>query len=136
MSDLSSSTRHDPRFEVRITVDWSTRDMFLSNHVTNLSKGGLFIETPTPLPLNSEIFLRLTLPDVDAVVETKGRVIWTYDVRKGTARVLPGMGIKLIDTSAQHRAQLEAYLSRLDPPQSPRGPAAGEPPRRPDVAGD
>lgn len=135
MSD-PASTRHDPRFDVQITVDWSTRDMFLSNHVTNLSKGGLFIETPTPLPLNSEVFLRLTLPDVDAVVETKGRVIWTFDVKKGTARVLPGMGIKLTDTSPQHREQLEAYLSRLDPPKATRSSGPAAPARRPETARD
>lgn len=124
-----TGTRHDPRFDVQITVDWSTRDMFLSNHVTNLSKGGLFIQTPTPLPLNSEVFLKLTLPDVDAVVETKGRVVWTYDVRKGTSRVVPGMGIRLVDTPAQHREQLEGYLLRLAAPNASQGEAAAGKPR-------
>ena len=131
-----TSIRKDPRFDVQITVDWSTRDMFLSNHVTNLSKGGLFIETSSPLPLQSEVFLKLTLPDVGAVVETKGRVIWTYDVKKGTARVVPGMGIKLVETSPEHRQQLEGYLARLEQKDAPRGVARGEHPRRGDAAPD
>lgn len=108
--------------------------MFLSNHVTNLSKGGLFIETPSPLPLQSEVLLKLTLPDVGAIMETKGRVIWTYDVKKGTARVVPGMGIKLVETSPEHRQQLEGYLAGLE--QKARGVARGEPTQSRDAAPD
>jgi Tfp pilus assembly protein PilZ len=65
------------------------------------------------LPLDSEVFLTLRLPATSATIETKGRVAWTWDMRKGTAHLIPGMGIRLVDTEPLQRQQLEAYLSQL-----------------------
>ena len=107
------NTRCDPRFDVDITVDYSTAGIFLSNRVMNLSRGGLFIQTDKPLPLDSEVFLTLRLPEAAATIQTRGRVAWTWDMRKGTTHLVPGMGIRLVDTEPRQRQQLEAYLSGL-----------------------
>lgn len=109
-----------PRYEVNIEVDCSTRDMFLANRVTNISTGGLFMETHNPLPLQSEVLLTLRLPEINATIQTKGRVIWTYDIRKGTTRLLPGTGIKFTKMSLEHQRLLEKYIAGLE----------GEPDRR------
>ena len=66
-----------------------------------------------PLPLDSEVFLTLRLPATAATIETKGRVAWTWDMKKGTTHLVPGMGIRLVDTEPRQRQQLEAYLSGL-----------------------
>ncbi|MBI3995245.1 MAG: PilZ domain-containing protein, partial [Nitrospirae bacterium] len=47
--------RKDLRIDVNIKVDYSTKGMFVSNYVTNLSKGGVFIQTNDPLPIQSQI---------------------------------------------------------------------------------
>ena len=66
MTDATSvtvvDTRKHPRYKVAIPVDCSTRDLFVSNHVCNIGKGGLFIRSDTPLPLNAEVSLVLYLP--------------------------------------------------------------------------
>lgn len=107
------NTRLDPRFDVDITVDYTTAGMFLSNRVMNLSRGGLFIQTDHPLPLNSEVFLTFRLPATETKIEMRGRVAWTFDMKKGTAHLVPGMGIRLVDAATQARQELEAYLTRL-----------------------
>lgn len=108
--------RKDTRFDVKIKVDYSTKDIFLSNYVTNLSKGGVFIETDIPLPVQSEIQLTFLLPDVNVTIETKGKVVWTYDVKKGTGRIVSGMGIKFMDLAPSLKAQIEDYLMKFPRP--------------------
>jgi uncharacterized protein (TIGR02266 family) len=110
--------RKDTRLDVKIKVDYSTKDIFVSNYVTNLSKGGVFIETKTPLPVQSEIHFIFILPDFNVKIEAKGKVVWTYDVKKGTGKVVSGMGIKFTDLSPQHKAQIEEYLMKLSQPSS------------------
>jgi uncharacterized protein (TIGR02266 family) len=104
--------RQDRRFTVAIKVDCSTRDMFVSNHVMNISRGGLFIASDQPLPMASEVLLRLTLGDA-MTIEANGKVVWTFDIRKGSSRVIQGSGIKFLDLSPEHATCLEEYLSGL-----------------------
>ena len=105
--------RVDRRYRVRIRVDCHTRDMFVSNRVTNISRGGVFIESDRPLPIDSESDITLTLPDSERQIETRGRVIWTYDMRKGSSHLVPGMGIKFVDMTSEDRSNLEDYIDKL-----------------------
>jgi type IV pilus assembly protein PilZ len=107
--------RQDSRFDVHIRVDYASRNMFLSNYVTNLSNGGLFIQTDNPLPVQSEILVTLTLPKTHTVIRAKGRVAWTYDIKKGTGRIIPGMGIKLMDLSIENKSVIKNYIQGLSP---------------------
>jgi uncharacterized protein (TIGR02266 family) len=111
--------RKDPRFDVTIRVDYSTKDIFVSNYVTNLSRGGVFIQTDHPLPIQSEIRLTFTLPDDNIKIEAKGKVTWTFDIRKGTGHVSPGMGIRFTDLSSEQRAMIENYIKKLSAPPEP-----------------
>ncbi len=105
--------RKDPRLDVNIKVDYSTKGMFVSNYVTNLSRGGVFIQSDDPLPLQSQINLTLTLPELHVTIEAKGKVTWTYDIKKGTSAIISGMGIKFTDLTAEHKALIEDYISKL-----------------------
>ena len=111
--------RVSTRYNVAIKVDLSTKDMFLSNHVMNISRGGLFIASEHPLPIASEVQLKLTLGDA-TTIEAIGKVVWNYDIRKGSSRVIPGSGIKFLDLSPEHSERLERYLDGLSSPE-PKG---------------
>ena len=106
-------TQRSERYQVDIAVDCSTRDVFVSNRITNLSRGGLFIACPDPLPLQAEVDLTIRLEDPEAIIRATGRVIWNYDIRNGTSHIIPGNGIKLVSLSAEHRALLDACIERL-----------------------
>ncbi len=106
------------RYIVAIKVDCSTKEMFVSNHVMNISRGGMFIASETPFPISTELLLKLTLDDT-TTIEARGRVVWTYDIRKGSSKVIPGSGIKFLDLTPEHAARLEDFLSGLTP--TPRG---------------
>ncbi len=111
--------RQHQRHAVDLRVDCTTADAFLANRVSNLSQGGLFIPTESPLPVQSELDLVLTLNDQEERIRARGRVIWNYDIRKGTSRVIPGMGIKFVDLSDADRRRLKDFLATL-PPVPPR----------------
>jgi uncharacterized protein (TIGR02266 family) len=108
-------TREHSRYEVTIPVDCSTSHVFVSNHVCNISKGGLFIRSDSPLPLDAEVALVLRLPGTDRAIRATGRVIWNYDMQKGTTRIVPGSGIRFLDMSAADRSMLEEFLAGLAP---------------------
>lgn len=103
----------DQRFRVSIPVDCSTQDMFLGNRITNISRGGLFLESHKPLPLHSEVEMTFILPELRTAIEAKGRVMWTFDMKKGTMHIVPGSGIRFTEISHEHRSILETYLERL-----------------------
>jgi uncharacterized protein (TIGR02266 family) len=111
-----------PRYRVAIQVNYATRDLFLANRITNISQGGVFIETV--LPLDAEVDLNFSLPGSNVTIGAKGRVVWTYDMRKGSCRLVEGSGIRFVGMPAEERHQLEAYLHTLQPV-----PTSTEPPR-------
>jgi uncharacterized protein (TIGR02266 family) len=110
--------RQHRRYPVNLPVDYSTRDAFLANRVSNLSQGGMFIATDSPLPVQSELDLVLSLNGDGEQIRARGRVIWNYDIRKGTSRVIPGMGIKFVDLSPDDSRRLVDYLATLRPAPS------------------
>jgi uncharacterized protein (TIGR02266 family) len=110
-----------PRYKVAIQVSCSTRDLFLANRITNISRGGVFIETV--LPLDTEVELSFTLPGADVTIDAQGRVVWTYDIRKGSCHLVEGSGIRFVGMPDQERHLLEDYLQHLTPI-----PSAGPPP--------
>jgi type IV pilus assembly protein PilZ len=103
----------DPRYQVDIPVDYETRDLFLGSRVTNISRGGLFIRTDNPLPVQTEVSLSLHLPQDEGVIQARGRVVWNYDVPKNSFHVVSGMGIKFIDLTSDQRARIEMSLKRM-----------------------
>ena len=111
----ATTTREHGRYVVSLPVNCSTRDAFLASQVTNLSRGGLFIEGPQTLPVGTEVSLLLGLPEPAAAIRARGRVVWHFDIRKGSVRVVPGMGIKFVDLSAEQERQIADVLRSAAP---------------------
>jgi type IV pilus assembly protein PilZ len=116
-------TRQYPRYEASFPVECSTRQFYFSNNVRNISKGGLFLRSDRPLPLNEEVSLVLHLPGTEKGIYATGRVIWTHD-SEGSHQLVPGSGIRFVGMTASDRAALESYLAQLTPgrtrPSEPR----------------
>jgi uncharacterized protein (TIGR02266 family) len=117
-------TLRGPRYSVAIQVSCATRDAFLANRITNISRGGVFIETV--LPLHADVDLTFSLPGSEVTIGAKGRVVWTYDMRKDSFRLRPGSGIRFVEIAEDQRRQLEECLSRLTPSLAPGTPPRAE----------
>ncbi len=107
-----------PRYSVAIEVNCSTRELFVANRITNISRGGVFIEKV--LPLDAEVDLTFSLPGPNVTIGAKGRVVWTYDIRKDSFHLIQGSGIRFVGMPAEEQLVLEDYLQKLTPIPSKR----------------
>ena len=110
-----SDKRQHPRYEASFPVECSTPHLYFSNQVCNISRGGLFLRSDTPLPLNAEVSLVLHLPETGRNIFATGRVMWSCDSEKKSPRVVPGAGIRFVGMTASDRAALESFLAGLGP---------------------
>jgi type IV pilus assembly protein PilZ len=106
--------RKHVRILVRVLVDFESPDTYLYDYSSNLSEGGIFVETDTPHPIGTTLTLRFTLPGVDRVFEAKGEVKWQNNLgEKGNLPVPDlgrGMGIQFADMEDSDREILQKYV--------------------------
>jgi len=102
-----SGTRQSPRFSVNLEVEFATEDDFAREHATTISKGGLFVRTSQRPPLDSELKLRLKLPNGEPI-ETWARVVYVLDQPKRG-----GLGLAFSREDSAFRAALNQYLAGL-----------------------
>lgn len=95
---MSAETR---RQQERLTInkEFDSFDQFVREYVTNISRSGVFIKTPTPLPVGSEVDLKFTVVmDGVETIAGKGEVV-------RVEQNPPGMGVVF--------RKLETYSQRL-----------------------
>jgi uncharacterized protein (TIGR02266 family) len=107
------------RYEVEIRVDWVSGQMFVSDHVTNIGGGGLFIRSEQP-PVHGDVEMVLWLPGRSPVRVT-GRVVWTHDPSRAAGSPIGGAGVSFIDMHPADRALLHEYLRDLGRREPARG---------------
>jgi type IV pilus assembly protein PilZ len=115
-----SPKRADERYEVEIRVDWVSGRMFVSDHVTNIGKGGLFIRSERPIPAQGEVEMVLWLPG-KAPVHATGKVVWSQDPSRAPGQPIGGAGLSFIDMHPADRALLHDYLRDLEQHTHVRG---------------
>lgn len=74
--------------------------------VSNISRGGVFIETATPFPMGEIIELDFALPGKQPV-HAKGVVRWSS--RQGDQ---PGMGVEFIEVAFEEKKAIENYVEK------------------------
>jgi type IV pilus assembly protein PilZ len=109
-------TGHNKRRALRlhhqIPVAYRSVGSFLSDWATNISQGGLFINTRSPLPVGTEVKVLVQIPGAAFPCELAGRVtrVTEYDNR---ANMVPGMGVEFTDVAEPQRQQIEEFVARL-----------------------
>jgi uncharacterized protein (TIGR02266 family) len=90
--------RRNARVPVALQLEYRSAGAFLVAYTTNLSKGGLFVDTSTPLPIGTLVAMQLRAPNTP-VCEIQGTVAWLRPESTGPGQPA-GMGI-VIDTAAE-----------------------------------
>lgn len=80
--------------------------------ITNISMGGVFIETATPFESGTLVELDFSLPRSAERVHARGVVRWSGRDRNGPM----GMGIEFLEVTYPARDSLKGYLDRRTPP--------------------
>ncbi len=103
-----ANARQQPRYNVNLEVEFSTESDFVKEHALNLSKGGVFIKTKQRPPLNSELGLKLRLPN-GQVIETHARVVHVVE-----NPLNGGLGLSFAGDDPVFAKNLEKYLATLE----------------------
>jgi uncharacterized protein (TIGR02266 family) len=107
-------TRVFPRLRSRLKVSWSTPREFLVAYSENISRGGIFVATPTPPALREVVELSLELPDGLAPAQTYAEVVQRVMPEQAKAkRCVAGAGLQFIGSNDEFRQRLDACLEHL-----------------------
>jgi len=102
--------RVSTRVPIRVLVEYEAVEDFLADYTSNVSLGGMFIQTREPLDIGTRFRLRFRLPDRAKPVETYGTVRWVIPQGSGPG-VVPGMGIQFDALTAGDLRAVQAYLA-------------------------
>lgn len=111
-----------PRVEYELPVAYSSVSGFVTDWAVNLSRGGLYINTDKPLPVETRVRLLVTLPGAHFPVELKGRVTRINAMGAAPANQSPGMAVEFVDVDDDKRSRIGEFVERLRsefPPEEP-----------------
>ncbi len=114
MSSGDSKNQRRERAGIVLEVRYHNAGQFLVSYCTNLSQGGLFVSTATPLPLGTEITLEIRVPGRSLPANIMAAVRWIrlQSDSEGPA----GMGLQFEDIDAvlgQHIDRLVTHAAPL-----------------------
>jgi uncharacterized protein (TIGR02266 family) len=101
------------RASVVLQLQYRNAGHLLVSYCTNLSRGGLFVPSPDPLPPGSPITLTLQIPGEDEPVALDARVRWVrqFDADQGPA----GMGLAFDDVDDVLGERIDHIVSSFSP---------------------
>lgn len=101
--------REDPRVEVELEVHYRTAQEFIAAYSRNISGGGIFIRTQQPLPLNQNVRVRFTLPEITHRFDIRGLVVWTNPAMSRSS-FPSGMGIKFVNLDPKSADLIAGFI--------------------------
>jgi uncharacterized protein (TIGR02266 family) len=104
--------RRTARLHHDIPVAYRSVGSFLSDWATNISQGGLFINTRKPLPVGTTVKVLFQLPGASFPYHLDGRVtrVTQFDNK---SNMVPGMGVEFTGVDDAKRREIEVFVSRL-----------------------
>jgi type IV pilus assembly protein PilZ len=98
---------------IELKVEYKRLNTFFADYTRNISRGGTFIATVRPLPVDTEFVFALGVPNMDKPLRLRGKVIWTTSTADATKANPAGMGIEFQYTNDQERVEKEAAVEAL-----------------------
>jgi uncharacterized protein (TIGR02266 family) len=114
---MSEDTRKDKRAKIvslNVRYKSATVDEFIENHSHDVSKGGIFIKTPTPFPPGTLIKFEIRIANDRAVIMGVGRVVWKRDPSQAAGERPSGMGVKFIKIDDSSRQLIDRVVAEKE----------------------
>ncbi len=108
--------RKHPRYNTTIQVTFKSQEQFIQEYTKDISKGGIFVATEKPLPVNSRVELILSIPNLSREVKVIGEVVHTVtndNTSEKTYERVAGMGIQFLEFEGDGQKALEVYFKSL-----------------------
>jgi uncharacterized protein (TIGR02266 family) len=108
---MSQDSRKTSRTTTKIEIVFKESRSFVRTYILNISNGGIFIGTETPLPLDAMVTLMVKLPGETDEMEIEGRVVWNNP--QGRKNSFPkGMGIQFAKIDPNHAEKIQAFVDK------------------------
>jgi len=118
MADHERRVFHRLPFYAEVKVEGTSEVYF--HPASNLSMGGVFLNTEFPLSIGTQVFMEIENPIGGGILRLEGEVAWRQDgAKEGTPEALAqppiqvGMGIAFKRMTPSMRDQLRAAIARL-----------------------
>jgi type IV pilus assembly protein PilZ len=105
-----SNQRGFPRHAVTLAVRYRSARDFVLEHASNISRGGIFIQTDDPPPLDTVVQVELNLPNDPSPVTSNGIVVHRQVAVGGKT---PGVGVQFVDSGDDFRERIDRYMDSL-----------------------
>lgn len=107
-----ANQRRAVRLHHEIPVAYRSVGSFLTDWATNLSRGGMFINTRKPLAVGTDVKILLQLPGLKFPYELAGRVTRVIE-HDDPGNLVPGMGVEFTSVDEAKRREIDAFVARL-----------------------
>lgn len=104
------SQREHERLPITLTVNCRTEINFLNMQTKNISIGGMFLRTVSPLPEGTELNLCFNIPEVPIEFTVMAEIIWSVGSAECENKEDCGMGVKFINMNKERSMALEKYI--------------------------
>jgi uncharacterized protein (TIGR02266 family) len=109
---LADAPRGLPRVAIAAPVQMRHRRDQWNGVARNLSRGGVFVETPRIIEPQTELELSMQLPETDAHLASTAQVIWT---REHPPPALCGMGLRFLALDRRAARALSEWVEERTP---------------------
>ncbi|MDI6796122.1 MAG: TIGR02266 family protein [Desulfatibacillaceae bacterium] len=106
-----TSARRDVRKDMALSLSFKSREALVKAQTLNLSKSGLFVKTPMPLPVDTYFELNINLPDHAQSLTARAVVRWIRTETNDPVARPVGMGVEFTQMSDSDRKRLNSVLS-------------------------
>lgn len=102
--------RRHIRVPTRMLVQFKSRDQFKDAIISNISRGGLFIDTPFTVEIGSHFVLCIRVDSTGEAVDIPCEIV-SHNVGDGFKTAGPGMGVKFMNLNAEQRSAADKLLA-------------------------
>ena len=110
LSTLPSNRRDTRRLPIKVLVEYECMQDFLTDYTANVSIGGMFIKTDSPLELGTRFRLRFRLPEREQPIDITAVVRWKLSP-EDAGPMNAGMGICFEELSVADKAAVDELLN-------------------------
>jgi len=108
---LSVDRRRAARALLRVEATATGESLSFSDFTYDVSEGGVFVETDSPLATGTEVDLVFSLSEDEGPIRAKGRVVHVPSPEKLPRGRRPGMGIQFLNVAPRDVARIREYVA-------------------------
>ena len=112
--------RKNIRTQVLLKVEYQEPEDLLTDYLTDLAEGGLFIRTAVPFKINQKISFAVSFPGLLDPLDLSGIVRWRLDANPNRPDDPVGVGVEFLFEDEEHRRMVANLVASFrQAPQTP-----------------